>query len=175
MNFSKVLLVFVLVASAGCAGDHDADEYLNVETERSILAAGLKSYMSFKEVSDILELKPGQFVVLDDSKTDRSPRVPPFNIYTVMIPAVDFNGHNGKVILSFFNDRLMETRFYPPELNVFVRDMGWTIDAITAPKHITVAPFTNVWIDRDHDDLQYIGWIDVRLRKQFDAWIKTYS
>lgn len=173
MTINILIVSLLLICLCGCGSDYDAEAYRKLEDVRTELAAGLSSYINFEEAKKILNLRESDYVVLEDSQSKKSPDIPPFNIYTIKIPGGKVSGYTGDLVLSFFNGRLMETRFYPIRLSAFIHDLGLDVDTLSKSKDIK--PHTNVWLEKDFEDNTYIGWEDVRLKEQFNSWIKDYS
>ncbi|MEN8221194.1 MAG: hypothetical protein ABFS56_33555 [Pseudomonadota bacterium] len=144
---------------------------MKVESERSGLVLGLVSYLTFDEAKNLLHLGDQKIVVLEESKSPKQDGIPPFNIYTIKVPDIDVEGFNGALMLFFFNNRLMEVRFYPIDIDGF----ALSVDGLSNSKSINIEPYTRAWLDKDYQGNSYIGWVDVRLQKQFYAWIKNYS
>lgn len=113
------MTLFSLVFLAGCGNGYEFEDYSKVETERSNLVLGLVSYMSLGEVKDALSLDDREVVVTDDNSSPKQEGLPPFNILTVKISEAEVRSFKGAVSLTFFNDRLMEIRFYPVDVDGF--------------------------------------------------------
>lgn len=119
----------------------------------------------------MLSLDDQKFVVTDDNRLPKQKRIPPFNILTIKISDVNVGLYGGAASLTFFNDRLMEVRFFPDNVDGFLQ----TIDGLSKSENVDIKPFTRVWFYQDFEDKKYIGWIDYRLQQQVDTWIRNYS
>jgi hypothetical protein len=174
MNIEKLfrhLILFFFVLLAGCGSEYELEDYTKVEVDRSLLVLGLSSYMSLSDVERELSIEPGVIVITDKNISPKQDGIPPFDILTAKIPDVEIKNFKGSVLMTFFNGRLMEVRFFPVDVNGFVQ----TIDGLPKSKEIEIRLFTKVWFGQDYQDKAYVGWLDIRLQKQFDAWIKNYS
>jgi hypothetical protein len=174
MNIEKLfrhLILFFFVLLAGCGSEYELEDYTKVEVDRSLLVLGLSSYMSLSDVERELSIEPGVIVITDKNISPKQDGIPPFDILTAKIPDVEIKNFKGSVLMTFFNGRLMEVRFFPVDVNGFVQ----TIDGLPKSKEIEIRLFTKVWFGKDYQDKAYVGWLDIRLQKQFDAWIKNYS
>jgi hypothetical protein len=152
------------VQLAGCGNEYELADYSEVEADSSPLTLGLFSYMSLEDVKKTLSLKAGEIVITNKNTSPGREGVPPFDVLTAKIPSAEIGSLNGVVLLTFFNGRLMEVRFFPV-------DKG----GLSQFNSIEIKPFTKVWIGKDYQDRAYVGWLDTRLQKQLNAWIRDYS
>lgn len=163
--------LFFFVLLAGCGSEYELEDYSKVEADSSRLALGLSSYMSLDDVKKELSLESEEIVITDKNISPKQDGIPPFEILTAKIPNAEVGGFKGPASMTFFNGRLMEVRFFPVDVNGFVQ----SIDGLSQSNAIEVKPFTKVWFAKDYQDKAYVGWVDIRLQKQVDAWIKNYS
>jgi len=174
--FKQILTALCIVSLlCGCSSGLEFDEYLEVDEIQTPLGAGLLSYTAYDRVKTQLKLQDSDIVIIEDSKPKLPSHVPPFNILTIKIPDFEILGDRGDLVLSFFNDRLMETRFYPPSTSDFLNKSSIDVNRLGDRTKIVVKPYTNIWLYKDFEDKEYVGWADVRLIKQTSMWIKKYS
>ena len=168
----KIILpiaVLLLILLAGCQKKDDF--------KPSKLVGPLYSGKSLEAVERDLNLKAGDWDVLEDRRPLTSDKRPPFRIYTLSKKEVPMLGVSGQqLIMTFYNDRLMTVQFYPYSIDAFksalmAQDsvgLGPTGDAF-------VAPATRVWLGKDMKKQFYIGFIDTRLKQEYDNWVRTYD
>lgn len=155
----------------GCGSEYELEDYTKVEAERSPFVLGISSYMSLDDVTKKLSIEPSKIVITDKNISPKQDGIPPFDILTAKIQNTEIEGFKGSVSITFFNGRLMEILFFPVNVNGFVK----SISGLSKSNEIEIRPFTRVWLGKDYQDKAYVGWLDIRLQKQLDAWIKSYS
>ncbi len=171
-GFWMLLLAACLL---GCKVSSDPNDYLKVEEVRTKLAADLPSYSSFAEVKELLKLPDDQVDVLSDRKSRQTSRRPQFNTFRIKVKNLEIVGYKGDLVLTFFNDRLESTWFYPEEFEGFVNNNNLDRSTLESGEGIMKKPFTRMWINTDLQQKLYIGWEDVRLSQQTMEWIKRYA
>ena len=159
----------------GCAVSSDPNDYLKVEEVRTKLALDFPSYSSFAEVKKLLQLRDDQVEALENSQSPQTSRRPPFNIYTIDVENLEIEGYQGKLRLSFFNDRLQSTWFYPENFEGLVNSLHFDRSVLESGQGVMKKPFTRIWIYTDFQQKPYIGWEDVRLSQQKMDWIDRYA
>ncbi|MEW8026167.1 MAG: hypothetical protein AB2806_00300 [Candidatus Thiodiazotropha sp.] len=172
-NCFHLLFLFLIsiLLILGCSSEYSADEYLERESVRSPLWGALSSYMSLDEVMTELSISEEHFQVIDDGQTSVQ-NAPPFDVYTIRIDNYKDDFEKAKLELTFFNDRLMEIRYFPSRVEEYVR----SIEGLSDGHEVLKAPFTRIWLEKNNQiNGVYVGWIDTRLEKQFRAWIRDYS
>lgn len=85
-------------------------------------------------------------------------------------------GQAGQLKIHFFNDRLMEVRFFPKDPDRYLQLLrdSQGIDLITK-REVPLPPHAHVWADSEYDGQRYVGWADVRLEREFNDWIRRYT
>ncbi|MDP1948641.1 MAG: hypothetical protein Q8L77_14195 [Nitrospirota bacterium] len=169
---------------AGC--DQDvlyATSFTEVATERAKLIDGIESYQSTEEAKHQFQ----KWEVIEESGLAPGDKRPPFNIYVVAINNYSHLDYSGKLHLKFFNNRLVEARFYPSSFEKYVERLKENdkltfniTDKSAGTPEALAAPYTRIWIyNQPHLDPQgqnrYVGWRDARLEKEETLWIKRYS
>ncbi|MCA1791647.1 MAG: hypothetical protein LC667_17885 [Thioalkalivibrio sp.] len=100
---------------------------------------------------------------------------PPFHIRRVSLLDYDHLGTRGELVLEFFNDRLMSTRFYPVDLAGYLRRLQAEVPSLTSDTAAELPPYTKVRIGVDYWDRGFVVWEDRRLVDELSLWIKLYS
>ncbi len=175
MKLKRYFTVLLVLSLYGCDSRYNIDDYLKVEDVRSNLTYGLTSYITFDEVKAKLQLQEGDFIIVENNNASEQPGIPPFDIFTIKIASAQIADHNGGLVLSFFNSRLMEMRYYPNEIDDFVEKISLDPKALRELGGFMIEPYTKAWISKDYQGKYYVGWIDIRLRDQFNTWIKNFS
>jgi hypothetical protein len=165
------VLAFVLLALAwvpGCRGKN--------ELKPTKLMPPLYSGYSVQKVQRELNLKAGDWEVLEDRRPLTSDQRPGFRILTISRPGFQKFGATGELVMTFYNDRLMTTLLYPTDLEALrgalAREAGISF---SAQGDARIEPTTRVWIGKARDGRSYIGWIDLELERQQDEWIEKYG
>jgi len=163
-----VLALLTLFCVPGCRGKN--------EYKPTKLMPPLYSAYSLQKVQRELNLKPGDWVVLEDRRPLTSDQRPEFRMLTISRQGFTEFGATGELVMTFYNDRLMTTLFYPTDLETLrgalAREAGISF---SAQGDARVAPTTRVWIGKARDGRSYIGWIDLELERQQDEWIEKYG
>jgi hypothetical protein len=129
---------------------------------------------SRSSVADVRQRLVGSGLSFERVEGSRAaPQLPPYAHDVYRVPEYRTLGHNGELRLFFFNDRLMQTIFYPQEPSEFrmavaKRYPGWD-GKLDVPSH------TRVESARDAEGRQYVSWIDLGLLSENDAWIRDHS
>ncbi len=162
-------MVVVLLLAASC--QRSAEKKL----KPSALAAGLYSGQSVESVERKLDMMAGSFDILEDRTPLPSDTRPPYRLLVISKKNARVDGQTGELVLTFFNDRLMTSQFYPAE-------MAAARAAVEAEQRLSLAggdahiqPSTRVWVGKDENGRSYIGWIDKTLQAEQDAWVKQYE
>ncbi len=161
---TAVTMLFVV----GCKKD---------EFKPSKLVGPLYSGQSLETVERKLDLKPGDWEVLEDRKPLSSDKRPMFRIFTFskkQFPLLDTPGQD--MVLSFYNDRLMTVQFYPYNLDAFKAALQSQDGVALSPDgDSSVAPSTRIWVGKDPSKKLYVGFMDKALQAEHDEWMKKYS
>ena len=164
-------LALILLALLCVPGCHRKDEF-----RPSKLLPPLRSGYSLRKVQAELKLKPGDWQVLEDRRPLVSDQRPEFRMLTLLHPSFTKFGTSGELVMTFYNDRLMTTLFYPDDMAALrsglAREAGITF---SAQGDARIEPTTRVWVGKSRDGRSYIGWIDLELERQQNAWIEKYE
>ena len=111
------LLCFGLLFACEQVFDYfSSTTFVDVAKERSKLINGIESYQSIEEAKK-------QFPVweeIEQSTLGPRDKRPRFDIYKVSIKNYSHLGISGELHVQFFNDRLMETWFYPSAFDKYL-------------------------------------------------------
>jgi len=170
-NLKRLLMcgmAMILVFTAAC--HHDDKKF-----KPSELAQGLFSGQSLQMVERKLDMMAGNFDIVMDRTPLPSDTRPPYRLLVISKKNAHVSGQTGELVLTFFNDRLMTSQFYPA-------DMDSARSAIEGSQKISldggethILPSTRVWVGKDETGRQYVGWIDKTIQAEQDAWIKQYG
>jgi hypothetical protein len=164
-------LLLALCFAYACKRQGDGEK----EFQPSPLAAGLYSGQSLQTADRKLDMMAGNFEVLVDRKPLPSDTRPPYRLLVIAKKGAQVDGQPGELVLSFFNDRLMAMQFY-------AQNMDAARAAVEAEQHVSlrggddhISPSTRVWVGKDEQGRNYIGWIDKALQAEQEAWIRHYG
>ncbi|MEE8574422.1 MAG: hypothetical protein V3T30_03325 [Thermodesulfobacteriota bacterium] len=158
--------------------EHD---FTDIPERRSKLIDGTISYQSVEEVKARFTAEWGgaraAWDVLQDISLSEDDKRPPFSVYEASIDRYIHMEVAGVLTLKFFNDRLMETVFYPT-------DPGRYLDGLAKNKNKEDLrfrrehrrmPYTRIWKETDWKRRVLVRYFDIRLAREMDAWKKKYS
>ena len=153
----------------GCGADKVSESI----SQPSPLLPGFQSYRSRAEVLPALSKTLNAEVLEDSSLPDADPR-PPFSIYTISYQGFAYCGQTGELHLQFFNDRLLQTWFFPQDAAsclAVLDSLGLRIpsdDGLATGNTILRSGI-------DYRGAHYIAWEDQRLVLEQRRWITRYS
>jgi hypothetical protein len=155
MRKSTVLLLAVVGICVFAAGCKKKSAY-----EPSQLMGKLMSGASVREAQRELGVKPSEWETVDDRRS-LSDATPPWHEFVILKKDYSAYGQTGDLVLSFFNEELVSVQFYPG-------DVGAAKEALAAKGKISFSSAgdartsiaTRVWIGKDQQGRDYIGWID---------------
>ncbi len=132
--------------------------------------------MSYQSVAHVRRaLAAPSWEVVEDSHLGANDRRPRFDIYTVCLKGFVHLGQEGELSLHFFNDRLMESRFFPNDVDAFLAALANAGVDLRKQSEATAPPHTRLWTAMDYEKRKYVGWEDVRLADEMKYWIKRYA
>ncbi len=150
--------------------------FVDVAKERTELIDGIESYQSPEELRKFFGHKVSSWEVIENDKLDKSDKRSPYHIYRVLIKDYSCLGFSGELSVTFFNNRLERTCFYPlkPDkfIDALIKDKGVEFDK---EQKAEIPPFTRIWVAIDYKDRKYVGWKDIRLSKEVDIWTYRYA
>ena len=164
-----VIIGLLLNFVAGCG----SESFTEVENVRAPLFPGYESYASREEVTAKLPRDIEKNVV-EEASLAKDNSKPPYRIYTLSLEPYKHLDQSGALFITFYNDRLLQTAFYPEKLDEYVAALKKSGMGVRFGQEL-VSGHTTVWIGTDFDNKQYVGWADKRLREQQRRWLARYS
>jgi hypothetical protein len=150
-----------------------SESFTEVEKARSPLFPGFESYASREEVMPKLPPEV-EIKVVEEISLSKGNSTPPYRVYVVSVSPFKHLEQPGKLVITFYNNRLLQTAFYPEKLDVYVRALQGS-GVPVAFAHELAKDHTVIWIGRDFDNEEYVGWADKRLRGQQRRWLASYQ
>ena len=158
-----ILAVALLLWVSGC---RKKETY-----EPTRLFAETYSGQSLQAVQRKLHLSAGEWNVIEDQRSLSGGSQPPSRLYIISKPNFQQYGSQGDLALTFFNDELVGTRFYPADVNAACAAVEQQQGiGLCAGGDARIEPFTRVWIGKDQSGRRYIGWIDKQRQAALDSW-----
>ena len=96
-----------------CCSAPSCKRYGEKKFQPSPLAGELFSGQSLQTVERKLDMMAGNFDVLVDRTPLPSDTRPPYRLLVISKKNARIDGQPGELVLTFFNDRLMTSQFYP--------------------------------------------------------------
>lgn len=173
LNRVVVLVGITLLLIVGCTKGFDGS-FTQIESERTKLIGGLDSYSSFSEVKSKLRLSDKAVKTIENGRRSAEGR-PPFKFRVVAFDYTHLD-YRGRLEITFFNDRLMSTKFYPEKADQYIARLKSKLNRkFDTKRQAHLPPFTSLWLGRDVQGRKFILWEDVRLQEQVNDWIERYS
>lgn len=137
-----------------------------------LLINGIESFSPINKV-EVLK-NASSMEVLEDTKLPEGDKRPPFSIYSVSIPYRHFDVA-GNLHLSFLNNRLMNTWFYPSDQKADLNALKNNDIDLIIDNERKISKYVRVWKYKNFNNKLYVAWEDIRLRKELNDWIRSYS
>ena len=129
------------------------------------------SGQSLQAVERKLNLRAGDWNVVEDQRSLSGQSEPPSRLYIISKPNFRGYGSEGELILTFFNDELVGTRFYPASLDTACAGVeAQQSIGLCSGGDARIEPFTRVWVGKDNAGRRYLGWIDKQRQSVLDNW-----
>jgi hypothetical protein len=154
---------------AGCG----SESFTEVETTRSPLFPGFESYASREEVMPKLS-REVEIKLVEESALSMGGSTPPYRIYALSISPYPHLEQPGKLLITFYNNRLLQTAYYPENIDEYVKALRRSGVAVENGREL-IKGHTMIWIGVDFDNVPYVGWADKRLRDQQRRWFANYK
>lgn len=161
-------LGLIMVLIAGCG----SESFTEVEKERSPLINGFESYATREQVMEELPQGPDVKIV-DDTSLAKNNSQPPYKLYTISIEPFKHLKHRGPLQLTFYKNRLEQSRFYPEQRKSYLEALDQVGLRLGFGQELARGN-TVIWEGTDADQKQYVGWADKRLRAQQRWWLARY-
>jgi hypothetical protein len=150
-----------------------SESFTEIESPRAPLFPGFQSYAPPEEV--IARLPPElDKKIIEETSLAKDPSQPPYRIYILRIAPYMHLNQRGALVITFYNNRLLQTAFYPEKFDDYVPALKSAGIEIRFGQEL-VRGHTTIWIGTDFDNQQYVGWADKRLREQQRRWLARYS
>lgn len=153
-------LLVCSLAFSGCEAEGDASP--------TPLIGSLSSRMSATAVRGALKVAEMQWEARTERSTAR-PGHPDYTITTVRVTSFSDMGVNGWLGLTFFNDQLMKTDFFPDDLPQYRSRLEAGKNLRFGPTdEARLPPQTKIWIGKALGaETRYVGWEDVALTEDY--------
>ncbi len=165
-KFKRSLLGLLLLATSACRSNKLP----------TTLIDSLYSYQSAQRVQRVLGVKRDTWEILQETHLLPGDKRPPHSTLSALVKNYSHLGYTGELVLDFYNDQLMETHFYPSDLEGYRKALEqkqrFRFDQDLGAK---LGPTKRMWIGKDEKKRRYVGCRDLRLRQEEDDWIKKYS
>jgi hypothetical protein len=165
------LVVGVLLIAGGCTEPKDA--YSRIQSPPTKLLGNYLSYSAPQPVVSTFKATGQPFEVVEHVKLGPEDRRPSYDLYEIELPGQEFCGDRGALKLTFFNDRLMSTTFYPANPKECLARLPYL--EIRTGKGEAVEGNTLIAANIDYRDRAYISWSDRRIVEELDKWVMRYS
>lgn len=183
MRWLILLGIVAVVAIGGLATayvsffEYDRDvSFRAVAADRARLFDGIESYVGVEAFLRSLDEKSLKYDVEYPEPSGRETDRPAFDMIVVKVSRYEHLGHRGRLLISFFNDRLMSVLFYPSDMSAYLEALRAREDVDLAGRSdFRVGRHARVWRAVDYTGQSYVGWEDMRLASERDLWIKRYS
>ena len=165
----RVVVLGLLVLMGSCG----SEDFTKVESERSSLIGGFQSYASREEVAKQFPADV-EVKVIRDTSLAKDDSQPPYRVYVITLSPYKSMNTNGTLRLTFYNNRLEQTAFYPADYNGYVEALGKQGVSLSFGREV-VRGHTLIWEGQDEDNKPFIGWADKRLREQQRRWLAKFN
>jgi hypothetical protein len=149
-----------------------SESFIEVE-KPTPLFPGYESYASLGEVMAKLPADAEKKMV-EETSLAKDGSKPPYRIQVLRVAPYRHLDQPGALFLTFYNDRLLQTAYYPERLDEYVAALKKSGLGVKFGQEF-VTGHTTIWIGTDFDNKQYVGWADKRLREQQRRWLSRYS
>lgn len=176
MKILQIFYICLLLLGGGVSCSSDPSSFVGRVKEPAMLIDNFSSYQSIDEVKKRLEQVALLWQVREDSHLGQEDRRPLFDIYAVSVKGYTHLSCAGELLLFFFNNRLMETRFFPDNPSEYLSSLErYSKITLQERSEVLVTQYVRVWLAYDYTKRQYVGWQDIRLGEEQQRWIKNYS
>jgi hypothetical protein len=156
------LCLFILLSAGAC------------QKNPATLMGNLKSYSSMEEMELALGLGLKGIDTIENSKLNDGDIRPPYSIFTIEFDYSDLEV-NGRLQLSFFNNRLVYCGFIPADWKIYLRNLKDERGIDLSEQEKFTKRGVKIWKGTDFKNRKYIGWEDNALDKENQSWIRQHS
>ncbi len=137
----------------------------------------LGHFLSFSSLEEVRrgQLSGAHLVLVEETTCRKADPNPCFQI-VVWETAFNHLGVAGQLWLTFFNDRLYATTFFPADPDRYLQQLaqsGLRLPRSSEP--LELSRDSLAWSDTTDDHRHYVAWIDRRLLAENAKWIKCYG
>jgi hypothetical protein len=177
--FGLAAVVFVGISAGGSyvwwTEHYRSVSFTDLSSEPVMLIDDLRSYARIEDVASHFKSRAVDYEVRIPPPRLLDGR-PPFEVATLIVPSFTHYGLRGRLIVAFFNDRLVDARFFPTDLASYLREFSAREGLDLQPTAGVVRnKHTRIWTSTDSEGSRYVGWEDLRLVEEMMLWIKRYS
>lgn len=165
----RILCVGLLIHLVAACG---SESFTEIESVRTPLFPGFESYASREEVMPKLS-REVEIKLVEESSLSTGSSTPPYRIYAISISPYPHLEQRGKLLITFYNNRLLQTAYYPENIDDYVIALRRSGVAVESGQQL-IKGHTMIWIGVDFDNVPYVGWADKRLREQQRRWLANY-
>ena len=141
-----------------------------------VLIGSIRSFWTLEQLEAYLKQIGVRWTVRRPPPHDPSSWRPPFQVTTVYVERFSDLGFEGRLVIEFFNGRLVSTRFLPRRFDAYVRALR-AKRGIRLPEkaegEVVVGKYLRIWVIMKPQ--RFVGWEDLRLRREIEQWIKRYA
>ena len=98
--------------------------FVEVDATPTTLIDGMPSYQTVSRLEQTLEAKSPRLDIKREVNPEPGGERPPFKIETLKIANYQHLGFGGQLVLTFFNNRLMEARFFPFDFTAYLNRLN---------------------------------------------------
>lgn len=161
-NIIFLIIVFLL----GCS---------NADSE-VILMPGIKSYSTFEEIKKNVKVPDENWKIVEDTRTPFEDKRPAYRLFVNSLKEYSNLGKVGEVKFFYFNNRLMKITFYPvnPEQYIATLNKEYSLNFDIKGYEESVGSLI-IRVSREYTNRIAISFVDKKLEKEHDDWIRKYS
>nr|BAJ07011.1 putative uncharacterized protein [uncultured bacterium] len=163
-----ILATALLANISGCT----YDTFTEIE-EPSFLISNFYSYRTLEETLSALDKRDSPYAVERGTEAGKG-KGAPYKIDTIELDRYTLEGHEGRLVVSFFNDRLMSCVFFPQDYESMLGMINTSIGLVRDSERM-ISKHTRIRTYKDYRGEEYIAWEDSRLSDQHMRWISKYS
>lgn len=166
---ARLLVIVVLACLFGC---EDKERFDSTDAS-AILIAGIASYQSVDEfISSLNGAYSWEALSGEDGGFSGDRYRPPFIVRSILVHDFAHLGHQGSLLVIFFNDRLAKTFFFPSDRDAYLLSLSVHLDIEPdSGKGTLLEPRVRLWTGIDGHGNAYVAWQDERLAEEMDRWI----
>ncbi len=160
-------LLVTLCSSGGCQDKNPRD---------TVLGMGFNSGISVSEVSRDPRISSLEFKVLEEKIIDENSQRPKFEFTKLRISGIKDGVHEGNLELSFFNNRLFKTDFYPSNYDAYIARLKKSeFPIIKCCDDRKQLGNLEVRISKNYLGIPYVSWEDIDISESYRHWIRNYA